>query len=310
VGCFTAALASHVKFLGNEVHGTGTQSVPQPSKQYHSVYFTTDTNHVEAAWNHIHDNATCRALQFHSSPLCIPDCGPTDTTGFNQFDLDVHDNRIHGDVCDGINFATVDPSKGPVRAYNNVIYDTGRGPSPPDGDANYTAIYVAGGTNTGTDGTGVVEVFNNTLYDCGARARLPDAVGDEGLIGRGPGSPGITLRLVDNIVVAVAGEAYVSPSSATELLGGQSNLWFGAGAPPDFLTGNLAADPQFANLAGLDFHLLPTSPAVDAGVATAAARDAEGTPRPQGAGFDLGAYELGAAVPAIPHRPRRHLTTP
>ena len=90
----------------------GTPLPTQPSKQYHAVYFTTDTNHVEVGWNHIHDNATCRAIQFHSSPLCVPSCGPGDTTGFNQYDLSVHDNLIDGDACDGINLATVNPAAG------------------------------------------------------------------------------------------------------------------------------------------------------------------------------------------------------
>ena len=44
---------------------------------------------------------------------------------------------------------------------------------------------------------------------------------------------------------------------------------------------------------GTDFHLLPTSPAVDAGSAAGApSTDLEGAPRPAGAGYDIGAYEL------------------
>lgn len=44
---------------------------------------------------------------------------------------------------------------------------------------------------------------------------------------------------------------------------------------------------------GSDFHLLPASPAVDAGTsASAPATDLDGEPRPAGAGVDLGAYEL------------------
>src|SRR5690606_31559771 len=41
-----------------------------------------------------------------------------------------------------------------------------------------------------------------------------------------------------------------------------------------------------------DFHLLPTSPAIDAGTAAdAPGADIEGGARPVGAGYDLGAYE-------------------
>jgi len=294
VGCFAAAQVSSIAFLGNEVHDTGSQD-PLPSKGYHAVYFTTDTVHVEVGWNHIHDNRTCRAIQFHSSPLCVPDCGSADTTGFNQYDLIVHDNLIHGDACDGINFATVDPSQGPVQAFNNVIYDVGSGPPPPDGDANYTGIYVAGGTNTGSDGTGTVEVFNNTLYDCGARKGLPGAIGDEGVIGRGPGSPGLIMNLTNNIIYAVNNEDYISPSSDLSLITGTNNLWFGGGNGPATLTGNVDEDPLFVDLPGFDFRLQATSPARDAGAEVSVASDFDGLSRPQGPSQDIGAFEFMAS---------------
>lgn len=285
-GCFTAALASHIHFLGNEVHGIGKGGT-QPSKQYHAVYFTTDTNHVEVGWNHIHDNLTCRALQFHSSPL-------NETTGYNQFDLIVHDNLIHGDVCDGINFATVDPTKGPVRAFNNIIFDVGGGPSPPDGDANYTCIFVAGGTNTGADGTGSVEIFNNTLYDCGRAEGVPPDNVDHGAFGRGPGSPGLMMALTNNIVFLTADEEYISQSSDTSLITGSSNLWFSGHNLPSFLAGSLEADPLFMDLAATDFRLQPGSPAIDAGVDMGIGFDFEYRFRPQGGAYDVGAYEFAS----------------
>ncbi len=283
-GCFAAALASNIAFLGNNVHDISRQG-PQPSKQYHAVYFTTDTNHVEVGWNHIHDNNTCRAIQFHSSPL-------EGNTGYNQYDLCVHDNLIYGDVCDGIVFATVDPSKGPVRVFNNIIFDVGLGPPPPDGDANYSGIYVAGGTNTGPDGTGTVEIFNNTLYNCGARKLLPNAIGDEGAFSRGPDSPGLIMSLKNNIVYAVNGEDYIAPSSTTSLINGSNNLWFGGSTTPAFMTGNLSSDPLFVDAAARDFRLKAGSPAIDAGSATGTNRDYLGNGRPQGRAYDLGAHEF------------------
>jgi len=290
-GCFAASLASHVLFYGNQVHDIGVETPQQPSKQYHAVYFTTDTIHVDAGWNDLHDNRTCRAIQVHSSPLCFPDCGPTDTTGLNQYDVLIHDNWIHGDACDGIVVATVDPSQGPVRIYNNILIHVGAGPHPPDGEANYSCIYIAGGTNTGPDGKGVVEVSNNTCYDVGS---VDPNWADAGAFGRGPGSPDLVMELRNNLVLTLPGQPYLTASTDASLVRGEANLWFGSGPGPGFLTSNLDADPRFVDLAGLDFHLLPDSPAIDAGVEAGAAYDFAGLFRPLGERFDVGAYEFNA----------------
>ena len=54
---------------------------------------------------------------------------------------------------------------------------------------------------------------------------------------------------------------------------------------------SIVAPPGFVNEAGGDYHLLSTSPAVDAGIAHVATDDYDGIARPQGAGYDIGAYE-------------------
>jgi len=53
--------------------------------------------------------------------------------------------------------------------------------------------------------------------------------------------------------------------------------------------GNQFCDPLFAGRS--DYHLLATSPAIDAGTAVDLQTDIEGTTRPQGGGYDIGAYE-------------------
>jgi IPT/TIG domain len=296
VGCVETSGASRIKFYGNEVHNAGTP--PTSSKYYHAVYFSTDSNHIDVGWNHIHDNFTCRAVQFHSSPLCNPGCGVSDETGHNQFDLHVHDNLIHGDNCNGINFATVDPSKGVVEAYNNVIYHVGLMDPKSEGGA-FSCIYVAGITNHGREGTGAVEVFNNTLYDCGANhSRNSD--GSRGAFSVGGGPVQLSMRLRNNIVYLLPGEIYIDGTKGQ--ITGEKNLWFGAGNGPGETQGNISGDPQFVNLAGFDFHLRGTSPAREAGAAVLPANplvfggtratDKDGVPRPQGKGFALGAYEV------------------
>jgi hypothetical protein len=53
----------------------------------------------------------------------------------------------------------------------------------------------------------------------------------------------------------------------------------------------------FVNPTGFDLHLLPTSPAIDKGTnAGAPSEDYDGNVRPHGSGYDIGAYEYGAAT--------------
>jgi hypothetical protein len=60
-------------------------------------------------------------------------------------------------------------------------------------------------------------------------------------------------------------------------------------------------NPQFVNAGSKDFHLLAASPAINKGVAlTGFNTDRDGVARPQGAGWDIGAYEFGSGAPPPP----------
>jgi hypothetical protein len=71
--------------------------------------------------------------------------------------------------------------------------------------------------------------------------------------------------------------------------------------PKYTISGNTTADPKFVDLALRNFHLQSTSPAINKGLSTnAPSIDYEGNTRPQGSGFDIGAYEyvsLGDTTP-------------
>ena len=59
------------------------------------------------------------------------------------------------------------------------------------------------------------------------------------------------------------------------------------------LSNNLTTDPKFVSLGNYDFRLQSTSPAIDAGASiTEVATDIIGTPRPQRATYDIGAFEF------------------
>ena len=299
-GCFTTHELSGIKFFGNEATNIGVVSA---SKQQHAVYFSSDTNHVEAAWNYVHNNRSCRAIQFHSSPL--NGGGSSDPTGHNQFDLSVHDNLIHDDPCDGINFATVDPSQGKVEAYNNVIYHVGIGPSPQDGDSgDYSCIYMAYITNTGPVGGGTVEIYNNTLYDCGP---FVASFANNGNFMINGGETSLKVRIRNNILYQINNEPFGNGSGwNSTYASGSNNVMYSTGGAslPNFITGTVTSDPKFVNLTADNFHLQQGSPAQDAGLTISSSntynnyvawnglpRDRDGVSRPQGSSFDIGAYE-------------------
>ncbi len=77
-----------------------------------------------------------------------------------------------------------------------------------------------------------------------------------------------------------------------------NNLTFGGpvsvGGSGLVLSGNLNnTDPKFVNALGLDFHLQAGSPAINAGFTLPnVLNDFEGVLRPQGAAWDIGAYEF------------------
>ena len=270
--CVEVSGSSAIVFVGNAVHDTGRA---EGSKRYQSVYFTTDTNHVEIGWNHIFRNRSCRGIQIHSSPLSAD-------SGFNQYDFAIHNNVISDQACDGINLATIDPSKGKIVLFNNLIFHVGIGPAPHDGESNYSCISSPGIVNRGTPGTGTVEIYNNTLSDCGSFGGAT-----AGAFSVGPNSPDLLLR--DNLVVQV-GEPYFSQGSALGKVHGSTNLWSGTGPGPSETSGNLEGAPHFLNGA-YPYELSAQSPAKNVVKACLVEYDLVGVSRNPTPGCSIGAYQ-------------------
>lgn len=285
-GCFEPDSANFWKVYGNYMHDTGTNT-----KFYHGIYFSTDDNHIDLGWNTVARIAGCRGIQFHSSPV-------SGSTGFNEFDLLVHDNIVHDVRCDGINMATIDPSQGQVTLYNNLVYHVGTGPVPSDGGGNFSCLYFSDVTNNGPVGTGTVQTYNNTLYDCGSVTGV--GANQLGSINKGGSSPAMFITLTNNIIDNLSGQSYVSSSSGggTAQLNGTNNVWFGNGAAPSQTTGNVTTDPQFVSTTAHNFHFAAsTSPAVGTGSTLhKSTYDLDNLIRPSPP--SIGAYEFSAGVQA------------
>lgn len=266
---------------GNNLHDSGSQN-----KQGHTVYFTTNTNSVFFGWNQIVNNLTCYDVQFHSSG------------GNDQFDIHVHDNYFTGNRCAGLNFATVDPSKGVVEAYNNVFFHVGNGPLPIDGDTDQACIYAAGILNAGTAPTGSVQIYNNTMYDC---ASIKSGVFGVVLIANQGSGTNIKYNFTNNIIVPTTAVgvyfAFDTTTSAQVTCSG-GNLFFNGGATPSYCpVGAINANPQFISTTTPNLNLQSSSPAIGAGIsAHVPTYDYNGLTRPSPP--SIGAYEFVGAQQA------------
>lgn len=258
-GCVeTGGVEGRMIFYGNHVHDAGKTGA---SALYHGVYFGTDTNHIDMGWNIVENVKGCRGVQIHSSP---PTADEKDLRGLNQYDILIHDNIIHDTQCDGIVMATLNPSKGKVEVFNNVIYNAGKGPNNPEGSGNWACVYVSADTNRGPEGTGTVDIYNNTFYHCGTFSKPPWDHARAAVM-HGGHSKKLFIRLRNNIMVQPGGIAYIEAGPSE--VNGSNNLFFGNGAAPGLgLGASISKDPQFVNPARGDFHLMPTSPAKGAGV--------------------------------------------
>lgn len=301
--CYETSLTTFLKVYGNNVHDTGTVNA---SSLYHGVYFSTDSNHVDFGWNIIANVHGCRGLQVHSSPLTGG--GSDDPTGHDQFDLKIHDNIIHDTQCDGIILATVDPSKGPVELFNNIIYNTGKGPNNPEGSGSWSCLHVTGWTNNGPAGSGVIDVYNNTLYACGTFANPPYLGGNAGILMSGPNAAK-TLRLRNNILNLVTDIPYIAADDGADgdcgncsRVYGANNLFYGSAiaSTSSYLTGSIFSDPLFVSPTAFDFNLNPGSAAATGGTPTLQPTDFAGYTLPRSGTYPIGAYAPSALPGVLP----------
>lgn len=142
-----------------------------------------------------------------------------------------------------------------------------------------------------------IHIINNTIFNNGYNS----SVDGGGILVSNPQIQNIVIR---NNIFSQNNlfELGISESSIENALTVDHNLFDGYTGIPGEITGQdfILSSPEFVNSSLSDFELLPSSPAIDQGSPTnAPATDYNGSIRPQGLGYDIGAYEAGStSVPS------------
>jgi len=257
-------------YLGRDVScGHGTETIYDPLLQGVSIY---DNIVTDTGWD---------AIQVASA---IEDC-------------EIHHNRILRDSQGAVEHQQggVMNAQGSVcDIYNNLIRDGGG-----------AGIYV--------HGHGGNRVYNNVIVNAGQNAALGNNGGDGIAIGTGS-NPGNGVYVLHNTIVSPAnfgvgffnrkghdntiqnnivvdpGNYAIYGKSAYVQTWGRTNV-----LATNNLTTRTVADVKFKDPTSGDFSIQPDSPAVDYGIdpsVEVVATDFFGISRPQGLGYDVGAYEL------------------
>ena len=152
---------------------------------------------------------------------------------------------------------------------------------------NNIFVNVPGAANLGVPH---IRFYNNTVYNCGTWSIIGASNAN-----RAKGQPDY-LEIFNNIFVSDYDHygSFIS-GGGTECLFDYNFIAKPDGSPVEGFTedhGVNGGEPRFTNPSSNDFHLMPGSPAIEKGTAlTGLYYDMDGNLRPQGANWDIGAYE-------------------
>lgn len=253
--------SAHYRVYGNRLSNNGEAGDKLNGSGFYLQGFGTNQD-IDLGWNQVDGQKGARSIQVY---------GHLD--GDRVEDVLIHDNLLTGAELNNIVLGGSDGATnilGKVDVYNNVIVGSG--------DPGLRI----------NDPEGTVNVFHNVLYDNGS----PGLAGSTAqLYVERAGVGRVTVR--NNVFFAVGAESYVTNDAVDgdAVIVASNNLFFGADGCPAWDASCVSADPSFEDAAALDFRLGASSPAIDQGTDTGIARDYLGVGRPQGAAYDIGAFE-------------------
>jgi hypothetical protein len=271
-------------WVGNHIHAI-YQGPAGGRLQNHGIYVGDDpvpagSSSYEIAYNLIKNIPGGNGFQIHVGGL---------TTGVAN-NVNFHHNIIDDVGKHGINLA--EGTQNNILIWNNLVYNT-----------TYAGIRMGG-----TSFIQNLRLFNNTFYNTNT-SRHPSYAAFLYEMNPAPGQ----FDVRNNIFVPASGTKYyvatMAPLTTPRLGSITNNLWFGGtGTNPatSFSSSSLQGNPQFISTTpgSENFRLRAGSPAVDSGsgVVSSVVKDDHEiatatltrTIRPQGKGYDIGAYEFNA----------------
>jgi len=269
-GIFTD-FSDHLLIQNNECYGSVTQ---------HGIYVSNSGDWPVVRRNRLHDNAGA-GLQLNADAT---QGGDGIITGALIEDNIIYNNGSAGGSAinlDGVQYSTIQ---------NNLLYNN---------HASGIAMFRIDGA-AGPVGN---LVYNNTINmatDGRWALRIDSSVGtntirDNILYNSNPNHGGIDFTNATDVAGADSGynifggaNVAVTPDDGNTFY--SLSQWQALGHEQHSFVATLSS--LFVNPSSNDYHLLATSPAVDAGQTLAAVpTDAEGRPRPEGVASDIGCYE-------------------
>ena len=143
---------------------------------------------------------------------------------------------------------------------------------------------------------GDVDIYNNTFYDMvHFVARFIGPIGNivikNNIMANSHGD-GVCI-IYENMELEVIDENY---NLVYNWNFGSGPGWFTNWGDGSIIGNTDAKNPDFVDAGGEDFQLQSSSPAINAGVDVEVVLDIEGNVRPQGSGYDIGAYEYAEDI--------------
>jgi parallel beta-helix repeat protein len=273
----TGSHQHHLRVVGNTVYNCGGAGI----NMIQTDYVTIENNDVY--------NNSWYTLYGSSGISCWQNKNYDSGAGYHFI---IRNNRSHG------NQLFVPWKDGGCFIYdgNGIIIDDSRNTQNGSTNGIYTGkmlitnnlCYQNGGSGIHTYLSDNVDIINNTSYH---NSISVSTMGE--IFANSSGN----IRILNNIIVPLPNEP-ANGNYMNTALTSDYNCYFNSSNITVLGAHDLKSDPQFVDEANANFRLKITSPCRDAGTATAApTTDFVGYPRPQGAGYDLGAYELATIVP-------------